>query len=86
MTWLRQILLASAVVAQTASVNPHRQEQPVLLEEGDFVSESELARELPADKDHPLTRKLRKEKSAVSLHLRKSLSPIIERNRQHNSA
>lgn len=58
MTWLRQILLASAVVAQTASVNPHRQEQPVLLEEGDFVSESELARELPADKDHPLTRKL----------------------------
>lgn len=57
MTWLRQILLASAVVAQTASVNP-RQEQPVLLEEGDFVSESELARELLADKDHPLARKL----------------------------
>jgi hypothetical protein len=58
MTWLRQILLASAVVAQTASVNPHGQEQPVLPEEGDLVSESELARELPADKDHPLVRKL----------------------------
>ncbi len=29
-----------------------------MLEEGDFVSESELARELLADKDHPLARKL----------------------------
>jgi hypothetical protein len=67
MTWLRQILLASAVVAQTASVNPHGQEQPVLLEEGDFVSESELARELPADNDHPLTRKLiRAEEGEIS--------------------
>ncbi len=58
MTWLRGILLASVAVAQTASVNPHRQEQPVLLEEGDFVAKSELARELPADKGHPLARKL----------------------------
>jgi hypothetical protein len=58
MTWLRQILLASAVVAQTASVNPHRRERPVFPEEGDLVSESELARDLPADKDHPLVRKL----------------------------
>jgi hypothetical protein len=58
MTWLRGILLAFAVVAQTASVNPSRQQKPVLLEEGDFVTESGLARELPADKDHPLARKL----------------------------
>jgi len=58
MTWLRRILLASAVVAQTASVNARRQEQPVLPEEGDFVSKSELARKLPVDKDHPLARKL----------------------------
>jgi hypothetical protein len=58
MTWLRQMLLASAVVAQAASLNPHRQEQPVLLEEGDFISKSKLARGLPADKDHPLARKL----------------------------
>jgi len=29
-----------------------------LLEEGDFVAKSELALELPADKDHPLARKL----------------------------
>jgi len=58
MTWLRGILLASAAVAQTASVNPSRQQQPVLLEVGDVVAESELARELSADKDHPLARKL----------------------------
>jgi hypothetical protein len=51
------ILLASAVIAQTASVNPSHQ-QPVVLEEGDFVAKSELARELPADNDHPLARKL----------------------------
>jgi hypothetical protein len=57
MTWLRGILLASAVVAQTASVNPSRQD-PVFLEVGDFVAKSELPRELPADKDHPLARKL----------------------------
>jgi len=58
MPWLNRILLASAVVAQTASLNARGQEQPVLLEEGDFVSKSELARELPADKDHPFARKL----------------------------
>jgi hypothetical protein len=57
MTWLRCILLASAVIAQTASVNPSHQ-QPVVLEEGDFVAKSELPRELPADNDHPLARKL----------------------------
>jgi hypothetical protein len=58
MTWLTQILLTLAIVAQTASVDRHRQERPVLLEEGDFVTESDLAHELPADEDHPLTRKL----------------------------
>ncbi len=58
MTWLKGILLASAVVAQTASVSPSRQAQPVLLEEGDFVAMSELPREIPPDKDHPLARKL----------------------------
>jgi hypothetical protein len=58
MTWLRGILLASAVVAQTASVSLSRQEQPVLLEEGDFVAMSELPREIPPDKDHPVGRKL----------------------------
>lgn len=50
-------MLASAVIAQTASVNPSHQ-QPVVLEEGDFVAKSELPRELPADNDHPLARKL----------------------------
>jgi hypothetical protein len=58
MTWLRQILLASAVVAQTASVNAPRQERSVLLDEGDSFAKSELAGELPADMDHPLARKL----------------------------
>jgi hypothetical protein len=58
MTWLRGILLASAVVAQTASVSSSRQEQPILLEEGDFVAKSELPREIPPDQDHPLARKL----------------------------
>lgn len=52
------ILLASAVFAQTASVNSSRQMGPVLQDEGDVVSKSELAREIPADKDHPLPRKL----------------------------
>ncbi len=58
MTCLRGILLASAVVAQTASVSSSRQEQPILLEEGDFVAKLELSREIPPDKDHPLARKL----------------------------
>jgi hypothetical protein len=58
MTWLRGILLASAVVAQTASVSSSRQERFILLEEGDFVAKSELPREIPPDKDHPVGRKL----------------------------
>ncbi len=58
MTWIRGILLASAVVAQAASASSSRQEQPILLEEGDFVAKSELPREIPPDKDHPLARKL----------------------------
>jgi len=58
MTWLTGILLASAVVAQTASVSSSRQKQPILLEEGDFVAKSELPREIPPDKDHPLAHKL----------------------------
>jgi len=58
MTRLRGLLLASAVVAQTASVSSSRQEQPILLEEGDFVAKSELPREIPPNQDHPLARKL----------------------------
>lgn len=58
MTWLMGMLLASAVVAQTTSVNASPQGQPIVLEEGDFVADSELPRELPADTDHPLARKL----------------------------
>jgi hypothetical protein len=58
MTWLTGILLASVVLAQTASVTSSRQEQPILLEEGDFVAKSELPREIPPDKDHPIARKL----------------------------
>jgi hypothetical protein len=54
---LAVLLLTSAGVAQTASVNPSRQ-APELQDEGDVVSKSELARDLPTDKDHPLPRKL----------------------------
>jgi hypothetical protein len=58
MPWLKGILLASAVVALTASVSPARQEQRVLLDEGDLIAKSELPPEIPPDKDHPLARKL----------------------------
>ena len=58
MTWLRGILLASAILAQSASVSASRQQPPVLLEEGDLIAKSELPRELPSDKDHPSARKL----------------------------
>ncbi|MGC1644615.1 MAG: hypothetical protein WA741_02200 [Candidatus Sulfotelmatobacter sp.] len=58
MTWLGGILLACAVVAQTASVSSRPQEQPILLEEGDLVAKSELPREIPPDENHPLARKL----------------------------
>jgi len=58
MTRLIGILLASAVVAQTASVSAARQEQPVLLDEGDLIAKSELPPEIPPDKEHPLARKL----------------------------
>lgn len=58
MTWLTEILLASAVVAQTANVSAARQEQPVLLDEGDLIAKSELPPEIPPDKEHPLARKL----------------------------
>src|SRR5208282_2137591 len=52
------ILFTSAGFAQTTSVNRSRQAEPVLPDEGDVVSKSELIREIPPDKDHPLPRKL----------------------------
>ncbi|MFZ0419580.1 MAG: hypothetical protein WAM04_15880 [Candidatus Sulfotelmatobacter sp.] len=55
---LAVILLASAVFAQTASTSPARGMEPVVQDEGDAFSTTELARELPPDKDHPLARKL----------------------------
>jgi hypothetical protein len=58
MTWLTRIPLASAVIAQTASGSAARQERPALLDEGDLVTKSELPREIPPDKEHPLARKL----------------------------
>lgn len=54
---LAVILLTSAGLAQTASVDPSRQ-APELQDEGDVVSKSDLARDLPTDNDHPLPRKL----------------------------
>jgi hypothetical protein len=55
---LAVILLAPAVFAQTASVNPSCQSGRALHDEGDVVSRPELACEIPADKEHPLPRKL----------------------------
>jgi len=58
MIWLTEILLVSTVVAQIASASAARQEQPVLLSEGDLIVKSELPSEIPPDKEHPLARKL----------------------------
>ena len=57
-SYLPVILCVSAVCAQTASVTLSRRAGSGLQDEGDVVSKSELAREIPVDKDHPLPRKL----------------------------
>lgn len=58
MTLLVGALLGLAVLAQSASVNSYRQQQPVLLDEGDHMAKSELPPEIPPDKEHPIARKL----------------------------
>ncbi len=55
---LALILFTSAGFAQTPSVNQSSRAELVLPDEGDVVSKSELIREIPPDKDHPLPRKL----------------------------
>jgi hypothetical protein len=55
---LAVVLLTAAGFAQTASVNPSRQPELQNEDEGDVISMSALAHDLPTDKAHPLPRKL----------------------------